>query len=540
MNTEHLIPRAASACALAACCALSAAALSGCSADAEQDTAQPAAQTQTTAEETQQESITAHGSSYEKAETVSVTTTLSGETTAIAVDEWLKNPSGLDVIDDVSTLQQIASDDKAITFTQDGQKLTWQANGQDVHYSGITNEELPFSIEYTYKLDGTEVDPATLSNATGHLEVAINYRNNTSGTVSAGGSTHSVKQPYAMASLVSFDAEHAKNVKVDNGQVMDQDGSFIAAGLAMPGLADSLGLADMVDLPESVTIEADVTGFDMPSITTMASNQVLSMMDESGTTDISSSVNDLFSQVDSIKQATEQLSQGTSAIDQALSTISEGQGKLNSAFPNATDGLGKLATASEGVTQLIGGANQALEADTAAQSQISEQIASLKSQIDALKAISTNGMDDAQKEALAKSIADLGQTASQLEQSLAASQQATGTAGAMLSKASEASSQVSSGLSSVAEGLKQIQSGYEQLAQATGKVSEAASQLSQGTAQMSEGVQQAIEQARGSIDEKIDLVSALSDYAERQGAFCGNASSMPASTTFVVTAKADA
>ncbi len=539
MNTEHLIPRAAGACALAACCAFSAATLSGCSSDAGQGTAQPAVQAQT-AEEPQQESITAHGSTYEKAETVSVTTTLSGGTTAVAVDEWLKNPSGLDVIDDVSTLQQIAADDKAITFTQEGEKLTWQANGQDVHYSGITDKELPFGIEYTYKLDGNEVDPSALKNVTGHLEVAIEYRNNTSGTVSAGGSTHSVKQPYAMASLISFDAEHAKNVKADNGQVMDQEGSFIAAGIAMPGLADSLGLADTVDLPESVTIEADVTGFDMPSITTMASNQVLGMMDKSSTNDIDSSVNDLFSQVDSIKQATEQLSQGASAIDQALSTINVGQGKLNEAFPNATDGLGKLSAAAEGVTQLTDGANQALKADTAAQGQIGEQITSLKNQIDALKAVSTDGMDDAQKEALARSIADLEQAASQLEQALAASQQATGTASAMLTKASEASSQVSDGLISVTEGLKQIQSGYEQLAQATGTVSQAASQLSQGTAQMSQSVQQAIDQARGSINEKIDLISALSDYAEQQGAFCGNASTMPASTTFVVTAKADA
>lgn len=539
MNTEHLIPRAAGACALAACCAFSAATLLGCSSDAGQGTAQPAVQAQT-AEEPQQESITAHGSTYEKAETVSVTTTLSGGTTAVAVDEWLKNPSGLDVIDDVSTLQQIAANDKAITFTQEGEKLTWQANGQDVHYSGITDKELPFGIEYTYKLDGNEVDPSALKNVTGHLEVAIEYRNNTSGTVSAGSSTHSVKQPYAMASLVSFDAEHAKNVKVDNGQVMDQEGSFIAAGIAMPGLADSLGLADTVDLPESVTIEADVTGFDMPSITTMASNQVLGMMDKSSTNDIDSSVNDLFSQVDSIKQATEQLSQGASAIDQALSTINVGQGKLNEAFPNATDGLGKLSAAAEGVTQLTDGANQALKADTAAQGQIGEQITSLKNQIDALKAVSTDGMDDAQKEALARSIADLEQAASQLEQALAASQQATGTASAMLTKASEASSQVSDGLISVTEGLKQIQSGYEQLAQATGTVSQAASQLSQGTAQMSQSVQQAIDQARGSINEKIDLISALSDYAEQQGAFCGNASTMPASTTFVVTAKADA
>ncbi len=539
MNTEHLIPRAAGACALAACCAFSAATLSGCNSDAEQNAAQPVEQTQAT-EEPQQDSITAHGSTYEKAETVTATTTLSGEMKAIAVDEWLKNPSGLDVIDDVSTLQQIAADDKAITFTQDGEKLTWKANGQDVHYSGITNQELPFSIGYTYELDGVEVDPATLRNVTGHLKVFLSYQNNTSGTVSAGGSTYSVKQPYAMASLVSFDAEHAKNVKVSNGQVMDQDGSFIAAGLAMPGLADSLGLEDLVNLPEDVTIEADVTGFDMPSITTMASNQVLEMLDENDTNDLDSSVDDLFSQVDSIKQATDQLSQGTSAIDQALSTINEGQGKLNAAFPNATDGLGKLSTAATGVTQLVDGANQAVAADASAQEQMSAQLVSLNEQIEQLKAISTDGMDDNQKEALSTSIANLEETASQLQQSLVASQKATATASDMLAKASEASSQISSGLASVAEGLKQIQSGYEQLAQATGKVSQAASQLNQGTQQMSQGVQQAIEQARGSIDEKLDLISALSDFAEDQGAFCGNATNMPASTTFVVTAKDEA
>ncbi len=538
MNTEHLIPRAAGACALAACCALSAAALSGCTAE-EQSTAQPAIQAQAT-EEPQQESITAHGSNYEKAETVTATTTLSGRVTAIAVDEWLKNPSGLDVVDDASTLQQITADDKAITFTQDGENLTWQANGQDVRYSGITNQELPFSIGYTYKLDGVEVDPATLKNATGHLEVAISYQNNTSGAISAGGSTYSVKQPYAMASLVSFDSEHAKNVKVDNGQVMDQDGSFIAAGLAMPGLAESLGIADMVSLPESVTIEADVVGFDMPSITTMASNQVLSMVDDSGTDSISTSVNDAFGQVSSIKEATEKLSEGTSTINQALSQINEGQSKLNSAFPNATDGLAKLSEGASGVSKLIDASSQAVGAGAETQTTLAGQIEALNSQIAALEAISTDGWSDDQKEAQKSAIDELKSTSTNLQVALAADQQASAAAAGTLSKASEASNQVATGLSSIAEGLKQVQQGYEQLAQATSQVSSAAGQLSQGTQQMSDGVAKAIEEAKGSINNKIDLVKTLSDYADQQGAFCGNANSMPASTTFVITAKADA
>ena len=281
-----------------------------------------------------------------------------------------------------------------------------------MHYSGVTDKELPFAISHSYNLNGETVDPSSLKNVTGKLEVHLSYANNTSATVNASGSSHSVKEPYAMASLVSFDAEHAKIVKVNNGQVMDQDGSFIAMGMAMPGLAQSLELDDMVDLPESVIITADVVGFDMPDITTMATNQTLGMIDESTTDNLDSNLDDIFSQVSSIQEATEQLSQGMQGVSQALAGISEG--------------------------------------------------------------------------------------------------------------------------------LAKIQAGYAQLSEATNEITEASAKLSQGTQAMSKGIGTAIKEMQGNINRKLDSVSALRDHTEEQGAFCGNASNMPASTTFVVTAKADA
>ncbi|MDO4854792.1 MAG: hypothetical protein Q4A43_05250 [Coriobacteriia bacterium] len=547
MNIERLIPRSHIAriigtCALAVYCALAIGTLSGCSSDAQNATSDTE-QTQTaedSQQESEQESITAHGSTYEKAETVTATTTLSGETTAIAVEEWLKNPSGKSEIDDVSTLQQISSDDEAIKFTSDGDKITWQTNGQDVHYSGITDQELPFSLSYAYELDGKEVDPKTLKNVTGHLKISITYKNNTAGTVSAAGKSYSVKQPYAMASLVSFDAEHAKNVEVDNGQVIDQEGTFIAAGLAMPGLADSLDLTDTLELPEQVTIEADVTGFDMPDITTMASNQTLSMFDEETSSDVSSKVDELFDKLSSIKKATKQLSQGTASLNKALSTISERQAKLNAAFPNASEGLSKLATAASGAAQLTDGAKQKLESDASAQEEMEKQLDSLKEQLKKLKGISTSGMDEDQKKELSATTDELEKNLSELEQALDKSKSARTEASSSLAKASETSTQVSSGLTSAAEGLKQIQAGYEQLGKATAKLSKASKKLSRGTSQMSKSVAKAIKKAHNGINEKIDLIQALSKLAEDEGAFCGNASDMPATTTFVLTAKADA
>ena len=315
-------------------------------------------------------------------------------------------------------------------------------------------------------------------------------------------------------------------MKVDNGQVMDQDGSFIAVGMAMPGLAQSLELDDMVDLPESVTITADVTGFDMPDITTMASNQVLGMVGEETTSDIDSNIDDAFGQVSSIQEATNQLSQGMQGVSQALSGISEGQAKLNAAFPNATDGLGKIAEGSEGVGKLIDASSQQLEAVKAAQEKAEDAVAKLE-------AVDTNGMTEEQVKALTQATADA-------KANLASAQQATAAASATLDKASEATAQLSQGLASISEGLAKIQAGYAQLGEATSKITEASAKLSQGTQAMSEGISTAVKEMQGSINNKLDLVSALRDYADNKGAFCGNASNMPASTTFVVTAKADA
>ena len=548
MNAQQTINRAVIVCTFIATCALSAALLTGCNQQegpdapagqsAQDISTEAGTQESQDSEDSEPESITAHGSTYEKAETVSATSTLSGEITAIAVDEWLKNPEGLDVIEDVSTLQQIATTDDGITFTQDGENLSWQTNGEDVHYSGITNAELPFNISYSYKLGGAEIDPSELVNATGHLELCISYENKTQGTVDANGTSYSVQQPFAMASLISFDAEHAQNVKVDNGQVVDQDGSFIAVGLAMPGLTGSLDIEDMVSLPESVTIEADVTGFDMPNITTMASNQVLSMIDEESTNDLSSDIDDAFSQVDSIKKATNQLSKGTSAIGKALSTIAQGQSQLNEAFPNATSGLDQLSQGSQSVGALIDEASQTLADDGEALAQIDTQISSLKDELANLRALDTEGMNEEQAAALEEHESELEDIIAQLESAQAASKQASDTAVSKLSQASDANSTLTNGLQSASAGLTQIQSGYEQLTQALEKVSEAAGKLSKGTKKMSKGVAKAIEEARDTIEGKIDLVEALADYADAQGAFCGNASDMPASTTYVITAEA--
>ena len=91
-----------------------------------------------------------------------------------------------------------------------------------------------------------------LKNVAGN-EASLDYENNAATTVNADGTSRNVKEPYVMASFASFDTEHPKIIKVNNDKGMNQDGSFVAVVLAMPGLTQSPQLDNMVDLPESVT-----------------------------------------------------------------------------------------------------------------------------------------------------------------------------------------------------------------------------------------------------------------------------------------------
>ena len=91
-----------------------------------------------------------------------------------------------------------------------------------------------------------------LKNVAGN-EASLDYENNTATTVNVDGTSRNVKEPYVMASFASFDTEHPKIIKVNNDKGMNQDGSFVAVVLAMPGLTQSPQLDNMVDLLESVT-----------------------------------------------------------------------------------------------------------------------------------------------------------------------------------------------------------------------------------------------------------------------------------------------
>ena len=73
-----------------------------------------------------------------KEETVYIFTDATGKSTEVLVNDRLKNSSGEDVIEDVSTLSDIENVKGDETFSQEDQTLRWNAGGKDIDYQGTT------------------------------------------------------------------------------------------------------------------------------------------------------------------------------------------------------------------------------------------------------------------------------------------------------------------------------------------------------------------------------------------------------------------
>lgn len=454
-----------------------------------------------------------HGTTYGKSETVAVSSDLSGTMRDIAVTEWIKNPDEYGTIQDVSQLNGITIEDSStgVSFTQEGEQLTWTTNGQDIKYAGITDKELPFNLSYSYKLNGEEVDPSTLKNATGTLEISITYENKTSDQLEVNGTTYDIQTPYIMASMISFDPSHAKNISITNGTVMDMDGQTMAVGLGMPGLSQTLGIEDQVALPDSVTITAEVRNFDMPSITTMVTSQVLSLL---GTTaqDGKASLSSLFDQASQLENGFNTIAQGTEGLNQALSKVSEGQKGMTEALPQAAEGLGALAQSSAQLQTTL---------KSATVDSNDPNITTLQTLLSDEQSGATNKLTPEQETAL-ETIISQYQT---MNTTLQAGSEAAGTLSATLDKSSDSLSQLEGGLTQLNQALEQIQEGM--------------ATLSTATASAGDGISQTLSQARTALYSKLDLVQALADYTDHQGAFCGSAEDMEANTVFTITASAE-
>ncbi len=297
-----------------------------------------------------------------KDETVYVLARADGSVEKIIVSDWVQNTQGGDTIHDVTRLTDIENVKGSETCTLGGDNTcVWDARGNDIYYQGEIDKELPVSVAVSYSLDGQPVTPDELAGKSGHVSIRFDYTNHQYELMDIGGRQEKIYVPFAMLTGVLLDNEVFSNVSVSNGKIVNDGDRTIVAGLAFPGLQDSLGLdRDTLDLPGHVEITADVEGFALETTVTLASNGLFNdMAYESGGLD------GLDGKLDELTDAMARLINGSSRLYDGLCTLLDSSKELVSGIDRLAAGAAQLKQGADG---LSAGASQ-LQAGAAALSQ---------------------------------------------------------------------------------------------------------------------------------------------------------------------------
>ena len=113
-----------------------------------------------------------------KDETVYITTDAEGNTKKIIVSDWLKNYKADSLVKDITNLSEIENVKGNESFQLDGKNLNWSADGKDIYYKGIGNEQSPVEVKISYKLDGKDISAENIVGKSGKVEIKYDFVNN--------------------------------------------------------------------------------------------------------------------------------------------------------------------------------------------------------------------------------------------------------------------------------------------------------------------------------------------------------------------------
>lgn len=266
----------------------------------------------------------------DKTETVYVKSDAKGNPREITVQTKLKNTGDGDTIKDYTNLTDIKNKegDEAFTQNADG-TVEWENHGEDITYEGTGSAELPVDVSVSYELDGQAIEPEDLAGKSGQLKIRFDYKNKTTQTIKVDGKEEQVSVPFAVISTMLLSDDHASDIKVKNGKVMDIDGQKLVVGYACPGLTKSLKLTtyeptEDIDIPEYVEVTADVTDFFLDFTATIISSGLLEDMDLKDLDE----VDEMSDNMKKLEEATDKLSDGAGALESGLQVMNEKKGDL--------------------------------------------------------------------------------------------------------------------------------------------------------------------------------------------------------------------
>ena len=284
-----------------------------------------------------------------KNETVYSKIDTNGNVIKTTVTDKLINDNKLDTITDLTDLDKIINLSNNNTFNKDNNLITWNTSGNNLTYQGISNKELPISINISYKLDGNSITVDDLLGKSGHVDITLKYTNNERNLVYVNGTNTYLYNPFIVTMGTIIKDTDATNLKITNGKIINNGLSNILVGISAPGLYESLNMYELKDL-DTITISYDTTSFNLPTIYNVATSKLLEDNDLS----IFNKLNTLTSASTSLKENIDALTEGSNKLLESSITLNNGTSQI---YQNLSYVNQKLKEINEGAINLDNGLN---------------------------------------------------------------------------------------------------------------------------------------------------------------------------------------
>jgi putative membrane protein len=297
-------------------------------------------------------------------ETVFVTLASDGTVQKATDSVWLHADAGLDGYTEDTGLADITMLKDTEQPSQDGSRLSFSTADTDAYYQGTAGTDLPVSAKITYTLDGTEMTAEQLAGQSGHLVMHIDLTNNSYQMKTVGGVSRRICTPFVTVATMTLDTDKFASVKAENGTVQTDSSKDLVAYVCLPGMKECFDgllngdLSELNDkLNDEVTLEADVTDFEMPMMYIAASTDASDFSKESELSDF----DDLFDELDGLDDKLDEMMDGVDTLLKGSNDLNKGAGDLYTAVNTLNDGAATLQTgahsAADGAATLSGGLN---------------------------------------------------------------------------------------------------------------------------------------------------------------------------------------
>ncbi len=418
------------------------------------------------------ETKTSSSATPTKDETVYVKVDDAGNQKDVTVSDQLKNISSLGTIDDVSDLKDIKNVKGDETYSENNGKLVWQGDKKDICYQGTTTKKIPVGMKVTYELDGKKVSADDLEGKSGHLKIHYEYQN-----TSADSGKYT---PFLMATGLLMDGEKFSNVTVDNGKVISDGDRDIVIGMGLPQLKEQLtsvsSEVDDLDIPDSFTVEADVTDYEKVEAVTVATNEVFNEVDA----DKFDSLDELKDSMTELQDASNKLVSGSGELKDGLDTLLSSSGTLVSGIDQLASGGNTLAS---GTGSLVSG----MQSAKAGSSQLAGGVKTLSDGVSGMQAQVSVGVKD-----LSNGVASV-QTGVETIHGIAA--------------------QANDGVDKAAEGAADLSAGLKTASESAGKIATTAETLSAALSGNQQTVQ--VEQQQEVTVDNSDIYNQIAALSEQ-------------------------